>query len=238
MHRLISLTLVLGLVGCDTPTSIETIVIEDAISTITVKSGDGDVTVAPSEDGAITAQVALTGKGTKFSYEVKDGELTLKKRCGFMNVGTCVTDFEITAPVNIAVNIKTGKGDVSVTDWQGPMDIETGSGAVTVRLSSGNLLVDTGTGTISAKEMSSNHIALLGGPGDIELDVVDDEFEDILVDNGSGDAILYLPAGGTYNLTAESSSGQTVVNGLSQSSNSKHIVEVYTGSGDISVQGQ
>ncbi len=238
MHRLFLLPLVAGLAGCDAPSSVETIVIEDAISLIKVNAGAGDVTLSPSEDGTITAEVTLTGNGTKFSYEVKDGELTLKKRCGFMSPGPCETDFAILAPSNVSVEIDTSSGAVSVEDWQGPLDINTGSGAITVNASSGNLLAETGSGRITTKEISANHIALLGGSGEIELDVVDDEFEDILIDNGSGDVVAYLPGGGDYNLIAESGSGSTTIFGVVQSSNSPHIVEVYTGAGDITIQGQ
>lgn len=238
MRRLVFLPLVFGVVSCDVPTSVETITLQDAISSLRVKSGAGDVDLAPSEDGTISVQVTLTGKGTEFSYEVKDGELTLKKKCGFMNVGVCETDFVILAPENVAVEIDTDEGAVSVEGWQGPMDIQTGSGAITVLDSSGNLRAETGSGTIQGTEISSNHVALLGGSGEIELDVVEQEFEDILVDNGSGDVTVYLPGQGEYNLTAESNSGKLQIFDVTQTSTSSHIVKVYAGSGDITIQGQ
>lgn len=237
-HGLVILPIVAGLAGCETPSRVETLSIDGAVSSLVVKSGAGDVDLLPSEDSAVSVEVTLTGKGTKFSYEVKDGELTLKKKCGFLNVGVCETDFTIYAPSNISATVETSSGSIEVSDWGGPLDLSTGSGEVGVTVCSGNLLIDTGSGPVTAKEISSNHVGIFGGSGEIELDVVEEDFEDILVDSGSGDVMLYLPGNGAYDLTAEAGSGQVFLSGVVVSSNASAVVEVYTGSGDITIQGQ
>lgn len=233
-----SLLLAMLLVGCQAPSSVETLSLGDAISSLRVKGGHGKVTLAPSEDNTVSVTVTLTGKGTKYGYKIEDGELTLKKKCGFLNVGVCEVDFEILAPANAAAEIATDSGKISVSDWIGPLDLDTSSGDIDVAVTSGNLQASTNSGAISATDVSSNHVALVGGSGEVVLDVTEQEFEDILVDNGSGDVTVYLPASGSYDLSTDSKSGKIVTNNVSTSSNSTVSVDISTGSGDILVEGQ
>lgn len=233
-----SLVLLPALAACDAPSRVETLGLEDAISRVVVKSGAGKIDLGPSEDGSVQVQVTLTGKGTDFAYKVEDGELTLKKRCGFLNMGVCEVDFTILAPPNVAAELISDSGSVGVLDWEGPLDVSTSSGAIALDNVSGNLVAETGSGAIEALQIGALHVALLGGSGEIELDQVEKDFEEIVVDNGSGDVLVYLPAAGTYDLTTDTGSGLVSTTNVTTSSNSGHVVDVRTGSGDITIIGQ
>lgn len=226
------------LAACSKETRIEELGIDAAISTINVKSGAGAIDVVPSEDGTTSVVVTLLGKGTEFSYEVKDGELTLKKKCGFMNMGPCEVDFEISAPENVVLDLVSDEGQISVTGWVGAVTAETSSGGVVIDGCEGNLIIDSRSGDISGAEIASAHLGVLGGSGEVQLDVVNSDVADVTIDSGSGDVTLYLPSQGSYNYTAESNSGQVIINNVTFNTNSAQVVEVTTGSGDINILGQ
>ncbi len=226
------------LAACSKETRIEELGIDAAISTISVKSGAGAIDVTPSEDGTTAVVVTLLGKGTEFSYEVQDGELTLKKKCGFLNMGPCAVDFEISAPDNVALDLLSDEGQISVTNWVSSVTAESSSGGVVIDGCDGNLIIDSRSGDISGADIGSAHVGVLGGSGEVQLDVVNADVADVTVDSGSGDVTLYLPSQGSYNYSAESNSGQVIINNVTFNTNSAQVVEVTSGSGDINILGQ
>lgn len=226
------------LVACSKETRIEELGVDAAISSIYVKSGAGAIDVVPSEDGTVAVIVTLLGKGTEFSYEVADGELSLKKKCGFMNMGPCQVDFAISAPDNVALDLVADEGGITVTDWTGPVTAESSSGDVAIDGCEGNLIVDARSGTVSGADIGANHVGVVGGSGEVQIDVTNKDVEDVTIDSGSGDVTLYLPSQGSYNYTVESGSGQVVINEVTYNTNSSQLVEITTGSGDINLLGQ
>lgn len=225
------------LVACSKETRIEDLGIDGAISSIYVKSGSGTIDVLPSEDGTVQVTVTLLGKGTEFSYEVADGELTLKKKCGFLNMGPCEVDFAITAPDNVSLNLDADDGGISVTDWTGPVTAESKHGDVSIDGCDGNLIVDARSGSISGADIGSSHLGIVGGSGEIQVDVVNSDFQDITIDSGSGDVTLYVPSAGAYNYTTDAG-GQVTINNVNFNTNSSQTIDITTGSGDVNLLGQ
>ena len=231
--------LALGLLlGCNKDTRVEELEIDGDVNSLLVKSGKGEINLTPSEDGKVRVTATLVCKNTKWSYTLKDGELTLKKRCRFLHLSPCWVDFSIEAPPQVVADLRAGDGDVSVTDWEGPVAITSDEGAIDVAGLAGELDVVTDQGVVTGTELFCPDIAIDGGSGAVSLDVVDDGFAQIAVDNGAGDVEIYLPTNGTYNVETDTNKGAIYLRDVYTSSESDHLVTVETSSGDITIAGQ
>ena len=102
----------------------------------------------------------------------------------------------------------TGSGDVLVENVNGgELNFDTGSGDVTGRGIRGtSLRADTGSGDVELHDLSVDRINADTGSGNVTLDLAS-ATSDILVDVGSGDVRLRLPAGFGAKIDVDTGSG-------------------------------
>ena len=145
--------------GCKVDKAVETVTIEDNLSSLLIKA-DGSVTLLPSEDGTVKIEATLYGKHTDFSYEVDDGEITLKKKCRFLHTGKCYVDFEVTAPPDIPTTIESGDGDVSIEGWEAPLEVDAGSGAISMENITVDVIIDASSGAVDGNHLAADIVEI------------------------------------------------------------------------------
>lgn len=120
---------------------------------------------------------------------------------GFFSSGYAFIDLEVTVPAGMAVDIKDGSGDLSVSGTgdlsvvdgsgearifaiAGNVKVKDGSGELTIEDVQGNVDVDDGSGEIDIVKVAGA-VTVRDGSGDI--DVRDVQLEVTIVEDGSGD---------------------------------------------------
>ncbi|MEO6924140.1 MAG: DUF4097 family beta strand repeat-containing protein [Bryocella sp.] len=174
-------------------------------------------------------------------------------------------DYDVTAPTDVALNLRSGSGDIEVADlsrWlsasngsgdirahgiHGAATLDSGSGDIEVtQQGTGDIKAKTGSGSIRVHNFSGNFWARTGS-GDIEAD--GNLTTSGNISTGSGDVRVHLDRTAHFNLEASTGSGDIRVNfpgAPKQSDNTRHHLtapinggglplEIRTGSGDIEI---
>ncbi|QHN03928.1 DUF4097 domain-containing protein [Granulicella sp. WH15] len=173
-------------------------------------------------------------------------------------------DYDISVPKTVAINARSGSGDVEIDNVgrflaaatgsgsvrahgiQGPAALRTGSGDVDLQeIGSGDVKAETGSGSIRINGLAGGLMARTGS-GDIEAN--GKLAGDAKLQTGSGSIRLHLGADARFNFDAATGSGSIHVSqpGAPQMSAERHhlsgqvngggpSLEVRTGSGDIEV---
>lgn len=185
------------------------------ITALTVDGTGGDVTV---RSGATTGTVEVVRRGPAPRNDgalpgatTWDGASTLVLRpdCS----GGCDVDYQVTVPDGVAVTVHTGSGDIELNGTLGTISLQTGSGDIDA-------------------DVSSDTVTLHTGNGDADLRLRDAP-DQVTASSGSGDIDIRVPKGETYQVTHDTGSGDVDLN--VQQGQSDHVIQVRTGSGDISV---
>lgn len=175
------------LAGC-TPTETEDhSVVGGEVLAVRVELDAGNVTV---ETGGTTIHVGRTLRGAASettTQNVVDGILRIESRCETLL--PCRADIVLTVPRGIAVDVRTGEGDVRVAGLDSDLSIEVGDGNI------------VGEGLLGAT------VRAQAGWGDARLAFAARPVE-VSVGVGVGDVTLAVPEGG-YDLDVETLGGQT-----------------------------
>jgi Putative adhesin len=229
-------------------------------SQITVKahvhggwSGGGDV------DGRIRRIVA-NPPIVQSGNTVRIGETNDRELYNHISI-----DYEITAPASVALNLRSGSGDVDVEHLgrfisassgsgsvrahgvHGPADLHSGSGDIELQEeAAGEVKAETGSGSIRINGLNGTLMARTGS-GDIEAN--GHLTGAARLSSGSGSVRLNLAPDAHFNLEGSTGSGSIHVNfpnAPQQSNESRHhltgavngggpVLEARTGSGDIDI---
>jgi hypothetical protein len=174
-------------------------------------------------------------------------------------------DYEITAPASVALNLRSGSGDVDVEHLgrfisassgsgsvrvhgvHGPADLHSGSGDIELQEeAAGEVKAETGSGSIRINGLNGTLMARTGS-GDIEAN--GHLTGAARLASGSGSVHLNLAPDAHFNLEGSTGSGSIRVhfpNAPQQSDESRHhltgavngggpVLEARTGSGDIEI---
>ena len=174
-------------------------------------------------------------------------------------------DYDITAPVGVALNLHSASGDIVVSHVGRYLSASSGSGDIRANGISGPADLSTGSGDIELEQTGQGDVKAKSGSGDIKIHGLNgsltarDGSGDITAGgrivgggnlaNGSGDIKLHLPADARFNLEASTGSGDIHVNfpgAPRQDDGSRHhltasingggaTLEVRTGSGDVEI---
>jgi DUF4097 and DUF4098 domain-containing protein YvlB len=134
-------------------------------------------------------------------------------------------DYEITVPAAVALNLRTGSGDVEVDNVGRYLSGTTGSGAVRAHGLHGPAVLETGSGDIEVEEQAAGDIRAKTGSGSIRIHGLNGGFQ---AKTGSGD----IEADGNLTGAANLSSGSGSVR-LHIAPSTHFTLEATTGSGDI-----
>lgn len=236
MHRslLVAPLALLGLSACLAPTESaqgreETV---EAVSTVTVAGGAGDVRVtgSPTATGAqLRWRMTWSDQQPTVSAELVAGTWVVETDCPLQLV--CTVDLDLTVPAAADVLLENGSGDVVVRDLSGRLDASAGSGDMQLEALSGETHVDIGSGDLTGTALVATFDALVGS-GDIDLTFA--TAANVSLETGSGDVALTVPPG-TYAVSVETGSGDVSVSGVQQDPSGAVALTVQTGSGDVTI---
>jgi DUF4097 and DUF4098 domain-containing protein YvlB len=146
-------------------------------------------------------------------------------RVDYVNHQNVSIDYEITAPSDTKVRVKSGSGDQTIEGMQAGVDVETGSGDVRLSDLAGDIRVHTGSGNVKAQG-AAGPLEARAGSGDITIE--ERSKGDVRLETGSGNIEARGVDGG---LRASTGSGNVRVDGTPANSWS-----VRTGSGDAELR--
>src|SRR5262249_29343102 len=151
----------------------ERAVIGDAVDSISVDLGSGDVTLRGADVSDVTVEARIEGPTNHLGHALQGRSLTLYDDC---RENHCSVDVTATVPASVPITLHTGSGDVSVDGLLATMYLHTGSGNIAGwKLSGADLRAETGS-------------------GDVALDVTNDA-DNVHIHTGSGDVVLGVPSG-------------------------------------------
>jgi len=164
------------------------------ITKLDVSAGQGSLTVSSSpsaRDISVSAKVcasrqsALDGLGVEHLAQGDTQYLWTKipemKRSFFSN-GYTYIDLEVTVPAGMAVDVKDGSGDLSVSGT-GNLTVVDGSGEARIFAIAGNVTVQDGSGELTIEDVQGD-VDVDDGSGEIEIVKVGGS---VTVRDGSGD---------------------------------------------------
>jgi DUF4097 and DUF4098 domain-containing protein YvlB len=215
------------------------------ITEIRISGGSGDVAVSTgtATQTKIT-RVVRRNTNPGESYRLDGTVLHLNTSCGH----DCSVSYQIEAPAGVAVKGELRSGDI-LLDGVGATDVKLSSGDLTVQgatgpvvlqASSGDLRVIDAKGTVKAKA-SSGSIETINPGAAVDLEVSSGEItvllntpQSVTAEASSGDVNVMVPDG-AYKITAQATSGDATVNGLTSDPGAKNIIDVRARSGDAVV---
>jgi hypothetical protein len=183
---------------------------------------DGDITiVGGGRDDAV--QVRRTerysfGRRAQTTRTPEAGVFRVRSRCPTTLLGPCRVAYRVIVPDNVAVDIRTTSGTVTLRGYRGTAKLSTTSGGIDISGYCGNSLVAH------------------AGAGDIGLEATCAPPQ-VTLRSGSGSVRAALPAG-RYALDAESTSGSARVRGITARDDAPYSVQLLSGSGDVDVEGR
>jgi DUF4097 and DUF4098 domain-containing protein YvlB len=233
--------------GFGDKTSTETQSVNETISALRMESGSSDVSIQVGDKTTVEVKRSYWwGSGdSKAAYELDGDTLVLKSDCGMrcdvksfvvtVPAGTKVTGSNGSGDLDMRgrldIDARSGSGDVTAEDTDGPVALQNGSGSITVDGANGAVNVKTGSGEITLRDVSGGPVQARTGSGDLELSVETPMSVD--AQTGSGDLELRVPEG-TYKVETDSGSGDRNVN-VQTNPNATHTLKLKTGSGDLNV---
>ncbi|PZF92969.1 DUF4097 family beta strand repeat-containing protein [Micromonospora endophytica] len=242
-------TAVIVLAGCDNLSfsRLDYDTTESArITTIRVLPGAGDVVVRGDGDGdgvRIKRVVRYQGNQPEATYEINGTQLVLDTSCG----RRCSVSYEVITGEGIDVHGETGSGNIDLSRI-GQVEVTVGSGNVRVSGATGPVRAESGSGNIEVYDVSEPVVlrassgeitaARLGGTTDAEassgnVTVELDQPTSARLHASSGNVELTVPAG-TYQVRSRAGSGEVDL-GVTHDPSARHVLDLRTGSGNITV---
>lgn len=201
-------------------------------------------------------QISANPPITQNGKDIRIGELAAEDRRRYRNISI---DYEISAPRGVALDLRSGSGEVEVDNVGRFLKAETGSGSIRAHGIGGPADLHTGSGDIELQQQASGEVKASTGSGSIRINGLDGpltartgsgdiEANGVLtgpskLQSGSGSIRAHVGQGSHLNVDATTGSGSIRVAG--NSSDHHHLsaplngggapLEAHTGSGDIEI---
>ncbi len=211
------------LTGCFdlAPDRIVTADFESEVHRVDARTGSGDIDVRVDADATQTiVEAHVYGEHTKPRVLKEDGVLTLRHDCP-RRTRQCGVDWVVILPAREEARI---------------FDLDTGSGDIDLFATNGITVASAGSGDIGLHGVWAEDIDLETGSGDIGIDL-EGSFLSLHADTGSGDVGIRIPSG-SYDLSINTGSGDVSTRDVDDDAGAEAVVDVQTGSGDVSVHGR
>ncbi|WP_084284837.1 DUF4097 family beta strand repeat-containing protein [Solirubrobacter soli] len=157
------------------------------------------------------------GRVPRTAKIVSAGVFKVTSRCPTSMLARCAVAYRVVVPDNVALDIRTTSGNVTLRGYRGTAKLATSSGAIEIAGYCGNALdARAGEGAIT--------LAAICAPPQTTLRT------------GSGDIAASLLAG-RYDIDAESASGDEHVRGVIDDDSAPYSVQALSTSGDVTVEG-
>jgi hypothetical protein len=193
-----------------------------ALQSLAFDLGAGDITIVGGgqrdEVEVRRTERYAFGRVPRTTRTVRAGIFKVTSRCPTSLLAPCTVEYRVIVPDNVALEIRTTSGNVTLRGYRGTAKVASRSGSIEIAGYCGNAL-DARTGS-----------------GPITLDAICAPPQTTLR-TGSGDVTAALPAG-RYDIDAESASGDERVRGVVADDDAPYSVQALSTSGDVSVEGR
>jgi Putative adhesin len=208
-----------------------------ALTTMDVQVGSGDVTIERSTG---TRTVVTTSGVHGLTYPTDDENvvghrLVIRSSCGTTIFNDhCTRSYVVHVPSDVAVNARSGEGDVTVKGTGRMVVAHSGQGDVTITGASGAVQASSGQGSVTITRSSATSVSVQSGQGDVAVDLMASPLR-VTASSGQGDVTVELPKGpNSYQVHASSGQG-SVVNNVNDDPASDRVVTATSGQGDVTV---
>lgn len=208
--------------------------------------GNGDIAVRTADIAEVRIRRVVRYRGTQpgRTYRIDGTVLHADSGCGQV----CSVDYDIEAPAGVRVSGRRSAGDVTLTN-PGDADVRVGSGEIRISGGTGDVAAQTGSGDIFAADLHGTVTLKTGsggitgerlgggqiradtGSGDLRIGL--DRVGPLRANTASGGLDVVVPKG-SYRVRADTGSGDERI-GVTDDPNGQHLLELNTGSGDLSV---
>jgi hypothetical protein len=211
----------------------------EAVTRVHLVDSDGRVVIrtgTAAQGATVTAIARSSYRTARHTEKVSNGVLEVNGGCrgGMFISDSCSMGFEITVPRGTIVDARTTTGNISVT----------GTGAeVTARSNTGNLRVtavgkpvrlSTEVGDVSGTGLPGGTVLGQSNTGDVRLTFTGTP-DRVTATTDVGDVQVVVPDDATgYRINADTDIGNRDLN-VPRDPRSKHLVELHTNTGDISM---
>ena len=211
-----------------------------------VSTGSGRIQITPGSDSEIhvrahiyassnaggdvnarMAEIAANPPIRQSGNTVHIGDVDPGQRSKYNNISI---DYQITAPRSVAMNLRSGSGDLEVDNLGRYLKAEAGSGSVRAHGVAGPAELHSGSGDIELQQAASGDVQAATGSGSIRIQGLNGG---LVARTGSGD----IEAGGQLSGPAKLQTGSGSIR-LHLGSSAHYNLDAATGSGDIRVPGQ
>ena len=171
-------------------------------------------------------QIAANPPIAQSGSSIRIGDVPMAQRALYNNISI---EYEISAPRGVALELKSGSGDVQVDNVGRTLKGDTGSGAIRAHGISGPAELHTGSGDIELQEQSAGEVKASTGSGSIRIQGLNGP---LTARTGSGD----IEANGTLSGPSHLQSGSGSIR--AHVAHDSHLnVDATTGSGSIRIAG-
>ncbi len=209
--------------------------VSDPCDLVSIGLEAGDVSVTRADVSEVLISWGSTGiaDAPDVSTAVVDGVLELEGRCA--EGLTCGIDVALLVPSGVALDIQTGRGDVTLSGTNGGALVETGAGDVALLCVAGDVHVATGAGDVSGSCIQSSTLSVTTEAGDVVLDWTGPVQEASLHTSG-GDVIVGVPYG-NYALDLYAADGDIILAGVTPDDEADGSLRATSDAGDLLLSG-
>ncbi|MEZ4744341.1 MAG: DUF4097 family beta strand repeat-containing protein [Bdellovibrionota bacterium] len=228
----------------------------NGLKTLELENDAGDIKISVTQDGKahISATKVNFGENCTLKMQRSEDKLDIEvDKKGLFKSGECKVHFEIKVPREIALDIKSGSGDLNIIGTKGEVEFFLGSGDAVIDAEIKELNGKSGSGSLKISGTIGEADIKLGS-GSIDIDGLTSEAEfktgsgnlkitykeapvkgELDIKAGSGDATVYLPATSKISTSFISGSGR-IYNELGDSSKAPFKISMKAGSGDLNIK--
>lgn len=190
--------------------------LDQEVSRVRVRAGDGTVTVLQGPELRVTREARTSSPGFELAWALVDGVLELEERCPLRSL--CTVDTRIELPPGVDLDVRMGSGEVTLEGLDGQ-----------VELSAEGLILE-------ARGLRSPVLLVSAEDALVDLELLAAPLE-VAVALDAGDAALRLPAG-PYALDLHTGLGVLEVLNVLDEPGAAGLVLLHTGAGDLRLLGE
>ncbi|MFD7498602.1 DUF4097 family beta strand repeat-containing protein [Streptomyces sp. NPDC059832] len=194
--------------------------VKDRVTGVTIDSRGGDITVVAGDGDAVNVTENLKYKSdkkpsTEHFVRGKQLHLDVATDCGSsLGSADCSVNYRVEVPRGVAVDLKSGGGDIHLDGVSGGVDASAGGGEV------------------KAENMAAQKLKAASGGGSIDLTWAKTP-DDVDVNAKGGNVTLHVPDSG-YQVSASTTLGSEKVE-VKKDSSSERRIKARTFAGDVKV---
>jgi hypothetical protein len=234
-------------------TTVRTVTVPQAVTSLTVVSSSGSVRVTAGAVSRVRVTETIrygksAGGPPAVLQSVTDGRLALANPA--CDRSDCLVNFAVTVPPDIDVDVSTqgdpilvsgtartelrsGGGPVRATQIAGALTVLTGGGPLALDGVAGTLHAYTDGGAMAARGITATEAVLVsgGGPAQVTFSAAPTA---VRVETGGGPATLRVP-GGPYALTANSEGGPELI-GIATDPAARPSISITSNGGPLQIE--